>query len=80
MQVMNWMKAVVIALGVAGGFAGGWLTASPAKCVFCPTYPCFGSCGGRCVCMRNDSRPGQCVSFDRVEQYKTHGYAAVNSK
>jgi hypothetical protein len=28
----------------------------PAACGFCPTYTCFGPCGGDCVCL---SKPGK---------------------
>lgn len=77
MSKSRWLRLGAVLMGLVGGTGAGYYTAQPAKCVFCPTYPCFGNCGNQCVCMRNGPQPGTCVTFDRVQQYREQGYSEV---
>lgn len=68
----KWTRfSAVLALFLGSGV----VFASPpaAKCVYCATYECFGPCG-QCACMRRGPEGGQCVTFDRVQEYQSRGF------
>lgn len=76
----TWIKIGLVAVGLGGGLVAGWQTAAPAKCFYCPSYPCYGSCGGQCSCMQRGPGGGECVSFGRVKEYEAHGYTAMQGR
>ena len=76
---MRFIKVGLVALGLVGGAASGLYATTPAKCVYCPTYTCFGPCG-QCSCMSKGPGGGQCVHFDRVQEFKDHGYSELVSQ
>ena len=55
-----------------------WLAPSPAQCVYCSPFPCYGSCMGDCLCLKGPQSPleGSCVSLSRadVEELLAQGY------
>lgn len=58
------LSVIAIAAGLTLG--QGAVTPQPAQCTWCPTYKCFGPCGGDCKCVSTDHRGGQCVSIELI--------------
>ena len=60
-------RATYIVLAVlAAGLLFWAVTATPAKCAWCYSAPCFGEnqCNAGCVCMSSGPGGGKCVSLE----------------
>ena len=59
-------------------FAGGMIL-KPATCVagWCPTYKCFGPCGGSCRCLSRDYGGGTCVDIQAVPELLERGWVEL---
>ena len=67
--------ASIIVAFVALGFAAAWLfTASPCQSGWCPSYTCFGPCGGNCRCVSNTPNGGTCVDIQHSEALLSDGW------
>ena len=65
----------IIAGFVALGFAAAWLfAASPCQSGWCPSYKCFGPCGGNCRCVSRDYSGGTCVDIQHSERLVAQGW------
>ena len=71
--------AFAFALALAVGLAGGTVLAPrEAECAACPTYTCYGPCGGDCVCMKEGlDVGGTCVSFELSRALAEDGWVEV---
>ena len=62
------MRRLALGLAVALGLvlAGGVVTVpNEAECAYCPTYPCYGSCGTGCLCLKKGGEiSGECFSAE----------------
>lgn len=64
---MSLAKQLLAALVVGFALVAAQGAAPPtAVCTYCPSYKCFGPCGGQCVCMRDGPQGGKCVSFEAL--------------
>lgn len=66
-----------LCLGIAiliAGFIGSLSIPTTAECGWCPSYKCFGPCGGKCVCMSQDYSGGSCVDLQRVPEFEANGW------
>lgn len=69
---LYWLAAVLIAGGVA------LLSAEPAECVWCPTYKCWGPCGGDCVCVSPPGGGGgSCYGIERAPSLVAKGWRVI---
>jgi hypothetical protein len=67
--------ALVLGLGISGGVM---TVPREAQCAACPTYTCFGPCGGDCACMKEGlDVGGTCVSFERADALERAGWLRV---
>lgn len=51
------------------------IKAKPANCAWCPSYPCYGSCGSGCVCVTPPGKfSGQCYGVQLKQHFENKGY------
>jgi hypothetical protein len=63
------MKLLIISIIVAG-VLGVLALPKIAECTWCPSYTCYGSCGGDCVCItQGGDIGGSCYSVDQLNYW-----------
>lgn len=59
------MKWLMILLALVSGLF--LLPSKKAECAWCPSYKCYGPCGGSCQCVTFGGEfGGHCVSVERI--------------
>jgi hypothetical protein len=70
----TWL-AVLFAMGIVLLL----VSMTPARCQagWCPSYKCFGPCGGTCRCVSKDFSGGTCLDIERAEQLLAEGWVEI---
>lgn len=64
---MSATKRILAMVALGLGLAAAQSAAPPsAECGWCPTYKCFGPCGGDCRCVSTDHRGGRCMDIQLI--------------
>jgi hypothetical protein len=67
-----WTAVIITLAFIITYFA---ITLTPAHCVWCPTYTCFGPCSPNCVCISPPGQPGgNCYGVERAPFYTARGW------
>lgn len=70
------MKRILLGIAVLGCIAFG--APQPAECVYCPVYPCYGPCGGDCVCVSPPGGGGgRCYGVERAPSLLERGWRVL---
>lgn len=67
------MKKLLLGLSIIAGCVT-FYSVKDGECGWCPSYKCFGPCGGSCVCMSQDHSGGACVDIQRVPEFEANGW------
>jgi hypothetical protein len=72
-----------IVFGILGLIAIGFAMSAlfiptRAQCGWCPSYKCFGPCGGECLCMSRDYSGGVCVDVEARPDLEKLGYVVLD--
>lgn len=71
------MKKIIILSAIVLGL-GFLAVRKPAECSYCPSYRCYGPCGGECSCVTLGGEfGGRCVSVENRSWWLERGYSEL---